>query len=82
MNCPKCENEMSRGTMHTRNRPCWTQQELRFFKSPTDTVYFAPHGDNDASMFTRDPFLEFPDAWLCKACDLVTFSCNPIEKKK
>ena len=32
--------------------------------------------------FTRDPFPEFPHAMLCRACGLVTFLCNLIEKSK
>lgn len=38
MNCPKCGKEMLRGSMHTQKYPFWTQQELRFFKAPTDLV--------------------------------------------
>ena len=34
---------MEEGTLHTRNYPFWTQQELRFFRAPTDTVELGPH---------------------------------------
>ena len=69
MNCPKCGKEMLRGSMHTQKSPFWTQQELRFFKAPTDLV------------FTHDPFPEFPDAEICQECGLVVFPCKMIEKK-
>ena len=36
MNCPNCGNVMEKGFMHTQKYPFWTQQELRFFKGPTD----------------------------------------------
>ena len=42
MNCPKCGLLMEEGTMHTQKYPFWTQQELRFFRSPTDVVKLAP----------------------------------------
>ena len=38
MKCPKCGLLMEEGTMHTQKYPFWTQQELRFFHSPTDMV--------------------------------------------
>ena len=82
MNCPKCGLLMEEGTMHTQKYPFWTQQELRFFHSPTDMVELGPPGDDTTSMFTRDPFPEFPHAMLCRACGLVTFPCNLIEKSK
>ena len=62
MNCPNCGNVMEKGFMHTQKYPFWTQQELRFFKSPTDLVELGPLDDDDTSVFTRDPFPEFPDA--------------------
>lgn len=82
MNCPKCGKDMLKGTMHTRKYPFWTQQELRLFKNPTDSIELGPHGDDTTSMFTRDPFPEFPDTMLCKDCGLVVFPCNVIEKTK
>ena len=57
---------MEEGTLHTRNYPFWTQQELRFFRAPTDTVELGPIGDDTTSVFTRDPFPEFPHAMLCR----------------
>ena len=45
MNCPKCGKEMLRGSMHTQKYPFWTQQELRFFKAPTDLVELGPLDD-------------------------------------
>lgn len=59
----------------------WTQQELRFFKAPTDLVELGPLDDDDTSVFTRDPFPEFPDAEICQECGLVVFPCKMIEKK-
>ena len=82
MKCPKCGLLMEEGTMHTQKYPFWTQQELRFFHSPTDMVELGPLGDDTTSMFTRDPFPEFPHTMLCRACGLVTFPCNLIEKSK
>lgn len=81
MNCPKCGKEMLRGSMHTQKYPFWTQQELRFFKAPTDLVELGPLDDDDTSVFTRDPFPEFPDAEICQECGLVVFPCKIIEKK-
>ena len=66
----------------TRKISLLDQQELRFFHSPTDMVELGPLGDDTTSMFTRDPFPEFPHAMLCRACGLVTFLCNLIEKSK
>ena len=82
MRCPKCGGELEEGTLHARTYPFWTQQELRFFRSPTDVVELGPHGDDDTSMFTRDPFPEFPHAMLCRACGLVAFPCKLIDKSK
>ena len=82
MKCPKCGLLMEEETMHTQKYPFWTQQEMRFFHSPTDMVELGPPGDDTTSMFTRDPFPEFPHAMLCRACGLVTFLCNLIEKSK
>lgn len=62
--------------------PFWTQQELRFFRGPTDVVELGPHGGDTTSMFTRDPFPQFPHTMLCRHCGLVTFPCNLIEKSK
>lgn len=56
MKCPKCGLLMEEGTMYTQKYPFWTQQELRFFHSPTDMVELGPPGDDTTSMFTRDPF--------------------------
>ncbi len=81
MKCPKCGLLMEEGTMHTQKYPFWTQQELRFFTAPRIWWNWAP-GDDTTSMFTRDPFPEFPHAMLCRACGLVTFLCNLIEKSK
>ena len=80
--CPNCGKEMEEGTLHTRNYPFWTQQELRFFRAPTDTVELGPIGDDTTSVFTRDPFPEFPHAMLCRECGLVTFPCSLIETSK
>ena len=44
-------------------------------------VELGPLDDDDTSMFTRDPFPEFPDAELCRKCGLVVFPCKMIEKK-
>ena len=46
MNCPNCGNVMEKGFMHTQKYPFWTQQELRFFKGPTDQVDLGPIGDS------------------------------------
>lgn len=46
MNCPNCGNVMEKGFMHTQKYPFWTQQELRFFKGPTDQVDLGPIGDD------------------------------------
>ena len=80
--CPNCGKEMEEGTLHTRNYPFWTQQELRFFRAPTDTVELGPIGDDTTSVLTRDPFPEFPHAMLCRECGLVTFPCSLIETSK
>ena len=80
MNCPKCGKPMEEGFMHTRNYPFWTQQELRFFRGPADKVELGPPGDDTTSVFTRDPFPEFPHTMLCRKCNLVTFPCHLIEK--
>ena len=80
MNCPNCGKEMEAGALHTRNYPFWTQQELRFFRGPTDKVDLGPLDDDDTSMFTRDPFPTFSGAMLCRGCGLVTFPCKLIEK--
>ena len=80
MNCPKCGKPMEEGFMHTRNYPFWTQQELHFFRGPADKVELGPPGDDTTSVFTRDPFPEFPHTMLCRRCNLVTFPCNLIEK--
>ena len=68
--------------MHTHKYPFWTQEELKFFRAPADVVELGPHRDDTSSMFTRDPFPEFPHAMLCRECGLVTFPCNLIEKAK
>ena len=47
-----------------------------------DVVELGPHGDDTTSMFTRDPFPQFPHTMLCRHCGLVTFPCNLIEKSK
>lgn len=73
---------MEEGTLHTRNYPFWTQQELRFFRSPTDTVELGPIGDDTASVFTRNPFPEFPHTMLCRECGLAAFPCSLIENSK
>ena len=54
---------------------------LRFFKAPTDLVELGPLDDDDTSVFTHDPFPEFPDAEICQECGLVVFPCKMIEKK-
>ena len=82
MRCPNCGKEMEQGTMHTQKYPYWTQQELRFFRSPTGLVELGPHGDDTTSVFTRDPFPSFPGTFLCRDCELVTFLCHFIEKSK
>ena len=82
MNCPNCGKAMEKGFMHTQKYPFWTQQELRFFKGPTDQVDLGPIGDDTTSMFTRDPFPEFPDTMICRDCQLVVFRCNMIDKSK
>lgn len=69
MNCPKCGKEMLRGSMHTQKYPFWTQQELRFFKAPTDLVELGPLDDDDTSVFTRDPFRSFPMRKFVKNAD-------------
>ena len=81
MNCPGCGKAMEKGFMHMQKYPFWTQQELRFFKNPTDTVYLGPIGDDTTSVFTRDPVPEFPDTMICRDCRLVVFRCNMINKK-
>ena len=61
--------------------PLLDAAELRFFKAPTDLVELGPLDDDDTSVFTRDPFPEFPDAEICQECGLVVFPCKMIEKK-
>ena len=80
MNCPKCGLSMEEGALHTQKYPFWTQQELRFFRGPTDKIEIGPVNDDDTSMFTRDPFPTFHQAMLCRACGLVCFSGKLIEK--
>ena len=82
MNCPNCGKEMEKGFMHTQKYPFWTQQELRVFKAPTDQIDLGPLDDDDTSMFTRDPFPEFPGTELCRECGLVVFHCKMIDKSK
>ena len=79
---PKLRKGNGRGTLHTRNYPFWTQQELRFFRAPTDTVELGPIGDDTTSVFTRDPFPEFPMPCSAGECGLVTFPCSLIETSK
>ena len=50
-------------------------------KAPTDLVELGPLDDDDTSVFTHDPFPEFPDAEICQECGLVVFPCKMIEKK-
>ena len=66
--------------MPKKKNPFWTRQELRFFRGPTDKVEIGPAGDDDTSMFTRDPFPTFPGAGLCRACGLICFPGTLIEK--
>ena len=80
--CPNCGKDMEEGPLHPRHYPFWTQQELRFFRAPTDTVELGPIGDDTTSVFTRDPFPEFSHAMLCRECGLVTFLCSLIETSK
>ncbi len=80
MNCPKCGKEMLCGSMHTQKYPYWTQQALRVFKSPTDLVELGPLDDDDTSIFTRDPFPEFPDTEICQECGLVVFPCKMLTR--
>ena len=82
MNCPHCGTKMEQGHLHTEKYPFWTQQELRFFRAPSDVVEIGPLGDDTTSVFTRDPFPTFRDAYLCRACGMVAFSANLIEKKQ
>lgn len=82
MKCPKCGGEMERGTMHTNKYPFWTQQELNFFRAPTDFVSLSPRDADNTSMFTRDPFPEYSDAMLCRTCGLVCFPCVLLEKQR
>ena len=82
MRCPKCGGELEEGTLHTRNYPFWTQQELRAFRAPTDLVELGPPGEDAPSPFLRDPFPEYPGAMLCRACGLVCFPCRLLEKGK
>ena len=81
LKCPSCGQEMERGTMHTRYYPFWTQQEeLGLFFGPKDQVDLSPLDADNTSLFTRDPFPEYPDAMLCRGCGLVCFPCRPLEK--
>ena len=52
------------------------------FPVPTDTVELGPIGDDTASVFTRNPFPEFPHTMLCRECGLVAFPCSLIENSK
>ena len=80
MNCPKCGREMAEGNLHTHKYPFWTQQELGFFRGPSDKVEIGPTDDDDTSMFTRDVFPTFPGAMLCRDCGLICFTGKLIEK--
>ena len=80
MNCPKCSREMAEGNLHTHKYPFWTQQELGFFRGPSDKVEIGPTDDDDTSMFTRDVFPTFPGAMLCRDCGLICFTGKLIEK--
>ena len=82
MNCPNCGGEMESGNLHTQKYPFWTQQELGFFRGPSDKVEIGPLDDDEASMFTRDPFPIFPSAMLCRKCGMICFSGKMIEKTK
>ena len=82
VDCPKCGKEMEEGNLHTQKYPFWTQQELRFFHNPTDTVEIGPIEEDDTSIFTRDVFPTFPGAMLCRDCGLICFSGKLIEKSK
>lgn len=79
---PKLRKGNGRGNSAHPELPFWTQQELRFFRAPTDTVELGPIGDDTTSVFTRDPFPEFSHAMLCRECGLVTFPCSLIETSK
>lgn len=82
MNCPKCGRPMEEGTLHTHKYPFWTQEELRFFKGPSDQVEIGPLDEDAPSVFLRDPFPSFPGAMLCRDCGTVCFSGQLIEKSK
>ena len=82
MKCPKCGLLMEEGTMQHAKISLLDPAGIAVFHSPTDMVELGPPGDDTTSMFTRDPFPEFPHAMLCRACGLVTFLCNLIEKSK
>ena len=82
MNCPKCGKEMLRGSMHTQKYPFCTQQELRVSQSADRPCRTGGRlDDDDTSVFTHDPFPEFPDAEICQECGLVVLPCKMIEKK-
>lgn len=82
MNCPQCGRPMEEGTMHTQKYPFWTQQELRFFRGPTDVVELGPHGDRYHQYVYPGPVSPFPHTMLCRTGGLVTFPVNLIEKSK
>jgi len=71
---------MEGGNLHTRNYPFWTQQELGFFRGPSDKVEIGPMDDDDTSTFTRDPFPTFSGAMLCRDCGLICFTGKLTEK--
>lgn len=80
MNCPNCGKPMEEGDLHTQKYPSWTQGKIGLFRGAGVRVEVGPTGDDDASMFTRDPFPTFPGAMLCRDCGLVCFTGKLIEK--
>lgn len=82
MNCPGCGGPMEEGVLHTQKYPAWTQGEPGLFRRPRARVEIGPAGDDDTSVFTRDPFPSFPGAMLCRNCGVVCFSGKIIDKLK
>lgn len=80
MDCPCCGGPMEEGDLHTQKYPSWTQGTIGLFRGADVRVEIGPIGDDDASVFTRDPFPTFPGAMLCRSCGLVCFSGKLIEK--
>lgn len=79
---PKLRKGNGRGNSAHPELPFLDAAGAPILSGPTDTVELGPIGDDTTSVFTRDPFPEFPHAMLCRECGLVTFPCSLIETSK